>query len=142
MAVAEVTIDEVLETFQLFDDWEDRYRYIIDLGRQLPELPERYRTETYKVRGCASQVWFNVNRSGDTPPRLIFEGDSDAMIVKGLMAILFLIYSGRTAREIMETDVQAILDRLDLAQHLSPMRTNGLFSMLQRIDQMAAAAAA
>ena len=142
MAVAEITIDEVLETFQLFDDWEDRYRYIIDLGRKLPELPERYRTETYKVRGCASQVWFNIKRSGDTPPRLIFEGDSDAMIVKGLMAILFLIYSGRTAREIMETDAQAILDRLDLAQHLSPMRTNGLFSMLQRIGQMAGAAAA
>lgn len=142
MAVAEVTIDEVLETFQLFDEWEDRYRYIIDLGRQLPELPERYRTETYKVRGCASQVWFNVERSRDTPPRLIFQGDSDAMIVKGLMAILFLIYSGRTAREIIETDAQAILDRLDLAQHLSPMRTNGLFSMLQRIDQMATAAAA
>lgn len=76
------------------------------------------------------------------PPRLTFEGDSDAMIVKGLMAILFLIYSGRTAHEIMETDAQAILDRLDLAQHLSPMRTNGLFSMLQRIGQMAAAAAA
>ncbi len=139
---AEVTIDEVLETFQLFDDWEDRYRYIIDLGRKLPNLPEQYYTEAHKVRGCASQVWFNVKRSGDTPPRLIFEGDSDAMIVKGLMAILFLIYSGRTAREIMETDAQAILDRLDLAQHLSPMRTNGLFSMLQRIGQMADAAAA
>ncbi len=142
MAIAEVTIDEVLETFQLFDDWEDRYRYIIDLGRKLPELPERYRTEAYKVRGCASQVWFNARRSSNIPPRLIFEGDSDAMIVKGLMAILFLIYSGRTAREIMETDAQPILDQLDLAQHLSPMRTNGLFSMLRRISEMAAAAAA
>ena len=105
-------------------------------------MPEQYRTEAYKVRGCASQVWFNARRSGEIPRRLIFEGDSDAMIVKGLIAILFLIYSGRTAREIVEIDAQPILDQLDLAQHLSPMRTNGLFSMLKRIREMAVAAAA
>ena len=142
MAVAGTTIDEVLETFQLFDDWEDRYRYIIDLGRKLPNLPEQYYTEAHKVRGCASQVWFNAEQSADTPPRMILEGDSDAMIVKGLMAILFLIYSGRTAAEIIEADAEAILEQLDLAQHLSPMRTNGLFSMMKRIRQMATAAAA
>jgi cysteine desulfuration protein SufE len=142
MAATQTTIDEVLETFQLFDDWEDRYRYIIDLGRKLPELPEQYHTETYKVRGCASQVWFHIRESGDSPPRLILEGDSDAMIVKGLMAILFLIYSGRTAREILETDARPFLDQLDLTQHLSPMRTNGLFSMMGRIGELAAAAAA
>ena len=141
MAPAKTDIDEVLDTFQLFDDWEDRYRYIIELGRKLPDLPAEYRTDAYKVRGCASQVWFNAEQSTDAPPRMIFEGDSDAMIVKGLMAILFLIYSGRTAGEILETDAPSILDQLDLTQHLSPMRTNGLYSMLKRINEMATAAA-
>lgn len=142
MTIAETTIDEVLETFELLDDWEDRYRYIIDLGRKLPELGQEFHTDAYKVRGCASQVWFRAREDGGQPLRLVFEGDSDAMIVKGLIAILFLIYSGRTPREIASTDAQPILDRLDLAQHLSPMRTNGLYSMMRRINEMAAEAAA
>lgn len=140
MAIDDITLEEVEETFELMDDWEDRYRYIIDLGRKLPPFPEDQRIDHNKVRGCVSQVWLIVESDGGdngAPERLSFIGDSDAHIVKGLVALMMLIFSGRTRDEIKAIDARAILDRLGLADHLSPMRTNGLFSMLGRIGEMA-----
>ena len=139
MYLEETSLEDVEETFALMDDWEDRYRYLIELGRKLPPLSEAEQTEENKVRGCASQVWMVIRPDPDDADRLVFIGDSDAHIVKGLIAVLLLIFSGKTASEISAIDARAILERLGLAEHLSPMRTNGLFSMLQRIGDMAVA---
>ena len=133
-----VTLEDVVETFELMDDWEDRYRYIIELGRKLPPLPEEAYTDANKVRGCASQVWFISREEEGGEPRLILLGDSDAHIVKGLIALLLLIFSGKTRAEIRQTDAREILESLELEQHLSPMRANGLHAMLGRIQQLAA----
>jgi cysteine desulfuration protein SufE len=131
-----MTIENILADFQLLDDWEDRYRYLIELGRALPPLPEAARTEANKVRGCASQVWLAAEVNGaaaGAAPRLIFKGDSDAHIVRGLIAILFTIYSGRCADEIVRIDVQGVFRRLGLAEHLTRQRSNGFASMVERI---------
>jgi cysteine desulfuration protein SufE len=131
-----MTLENILADFQLLDDWEDRYRYVIELGRALPLLPEAARTEANKVRGCASQVWLATEVNGATAgaaPRLSFKGDSDAHIVRGLIAILFAIYSGRCADEIVRIDVQVVFRRLELAEHLTPQRSNGFASMVERI---------
>jgi len=130
-------IDEILENFELLDDWEDRYRFVIDLGRQLPAFPEEARTEDNRVRGCASKVWL-VSETRDEPPALVLKGDSDAHIVKGLIAVLLGLYSGKRPDEILALDAKAVLDQLGLEGHLSPMRTNGLFSMVERIRAIAA----
>ena len=135
MSLENTTIVEILDTFELLDDWEDRYRYIIDLGKQLPKLAESEMTDAYKVRGCQSQVWLVPDVSGDG--KIYLRGDSDAFIVKGLVALMLLIYSGKTAAEILATDGRGILDQLGLASHLSPLRANGLFSMLERIQAIA-----
>ena len=137
MTLSDLTIEHVIETFELLDDWEERYRYIIDLGRKLPKLPEHAYRDENKVRGCVSQVWLICEYDENSPPALSFKGDSDAHIVKGLIAILFLIFSGRRAEDILATDARAILDQLGLANHLSPLRTNGLFSMVKRIGHFA-----
>jgi cysteine desulfuration protein SufE len=138
------TIDEIVENFELLDQWDDRYRYIIELGRTLPPLPEAARTETNKVRGCASQVWLltHVKPDGAGGPRLSFEGDSDAHIVKGLIAILFALYSGKRAQEILETDALALFDRIGLRANLTPQRSNGLRAMVERVRAEARAALA
>jgi len=131
-----MTLENILADFQLLDDWEDRYRYVIELGRALPLLPEAARTEANKVRGCASQVWLATEVNGATAgaaPRLSFKGDSDAHIVRGLIAILFAIYSGRRADEIVRIDVEGVFRRLELAEHLTPQRSNGFASMVERI---------
>ena len=131
-----MTLEKILADFQLLDDWEDRYRYVIELGRALPPLPEAARTEANRVRGCASQVWLATEVNGATDGaalRLIFKGDSDAHIVRGLIAILFAIYSGRCADEILRTDAQGVFRRLGLAEHLTPQRSNGFASMVERI---------
>jgi cysteine desulfuration protein SufE len=131
-----MTLRNILADFQLLDDWEDRYRYVIELGRSLPPLPEAARTEANKVRGCASQVWLATEVNGATAgaaPRLSFEGDSDAHIVRGLIAILFAIYSGRHADEILRIDAQGVFQRLGLAENLTPQRSNGFASMVERI---------
>ena len=138
MEIDGTTLSEVEETFGLLDDWEDRYRYLIDLGRNLPPFPEEARIEENKVRGCVSQVWLIAAPAPDNPDHMVFAGDSDAHIVRGLVALMLLIFSDKSREEILATDARAILDRLGLAQHLSPMRTNGLYSMLQRIGEMAA----
>ncbi|MGH6925502.1 MAG: SufE family protein [Propylenella sp.] len=127
------TIDSLVEDFGFLDDWEDRYRFVIELGKTLPDLPERERVDANKVRGCASQVWLVREVSGNGEPRLKFRGDSDAHIVRGLIAILFALYSGRTAREILEADAEAVFASIGLREHLTSQRSNGLTSMVARI---------
>jgi cysteine desulfuration protein SufE len=134
-----MTIDEILENFALLDDWEDRYRYVIELGRELDSLPEAERTAENKVRGCASQVWLatHVDR-GQTPPRLSFLGDSDAHIVRGLVAIAISLFNDKSPAEILATDAQAIFDRIGLREHLTAQRSNGLRALVDRIKADAA----
>lgn len=135
-------IDEITENFELLDEWDDRYRYLIELGRTLPELPEAARSETNKVRGCASQVWVqtNVKPDGDAGPVLEFVGDSDAHIVRGLIAVLLALYSGKPAKEILSTDAVALFEKLGLREHLTPQRSNGFRAMVDRIQSDARAA--
>ena len=128
------TIDDLLADFDVLDDWEDRYRHVIELGRELAPLPESAHTAENKVKGCASQVWITSAVSGpQDDPILSFTGDSDALIVKGLIAIAFMIYSGKPARQILATDAGEILGKLGLAGHLTQQRSNGFASMIQRI---------
>jgi cysteine desulfuration protein SufE len=135
--------DEIAENFELFDDWEDRYRYVIELGRELPELPEARRTPATRVEGCASQVWLVPEvRSSPEGPRLHFQGDSDAMIVRGLIAVLIALISGRRLDEIRALDIRGELRRLHLDQALSAQRSNGLRAMVARIEDIARAAQA
>lgn len=135
------TIDELLADFEILDDWEDRYRHVIDLGRELPPLPEADHAPENKVKGCASQVWITSEVGGTADePVLRFRGDSDALIVKGLIAIAFMIYSGKSARQILATDAGEILGKLGLAGHLTQQRSNGFASMIQRIKADAQAA--
>jgi cysteine desulfuration protein SufE len=137
-------IDDIVENFTLLDQWDDRYRYVIELGRTLKPLPEAAHNEANKVRGCASQVWLltQVKRDGAAGPVLTFDGDSDAHIVRGLIAILLALYSGKGAREILDTDALALFDRIGLRDGLTPQRSNGLRSMVERIRAEAALAAA
>ena len=129
------TIDEIVDNFTLLDDWDDRYRYVIELGRTLPPLADSAHIDENKVQGCASQVWLvtHVQPNGAGGPVLTFEGDSDAHIVRGLVAILFALYSGKSAREILDTDALALFDRMGLRENLTPQRSNGLRSMVERI---------
>ena len=128
----------------MLEDWDDRYRYVIELGRGLSPLSERDRCEGNKVQGCASQVWLatTVRPNGAAGPVLSFSGDSDAHIVRGLIAILFAMFSGRHAREILSTDAIAMFERLGLREHLTPQRSNGFRSMVERIRSDARAALA
>jgi cysteine desulfuration protein SufE len=140
-----LSIDQVLADFELLDDWEDRYRYVIELGRAMPQFPEELRSETNKVRGCASQVWLASEVRAPRPgaaPVLHFQGDSDAHIVRGLIAILFAMFQDKTADEIMRLDARALFAELGLKEHLTPQRSNGFFSMVERIRNDARALAA
>jgi cysteine desulfuration protein SufE len=139
------TLSQIRADFAVLDEWEDRYRYVIELGRSLEPLPDDQRTDANKVRGCASQVWLATRlerAGGSVAPRLTFRADSDAHIVRGLIAILFAIYDGRTADTILETDPDPIFAELGLKEHLTPQRANGLVSMVSRIRSEAAAALA
>lgn len=129
-----MTIDEIRDNFALLDDWDDRYRYVIELGRTLDPMPEAEHSAANKVLGCASQVWLSkqVDRSGGEPS-LNYLGDSDAHIVRGLIAILLTLYSGRTPQHILATDALALFDELGFREHLTPQRSNGLRSMVERI---------
>jgi cysteine desulfuration protein SufE len=137
-------IVEIVDNFALLDHWDDRYRYVIELGRTLSPLAQAAHIEANKVRGCASQVWLltHVQPNGAEGPSLCFEGDSDAHIVRGLIAILFALYSGKHAREILDTDALALFDRIGLRENLTPQRSNGLRSMVERIRAEAKAALA
>jgi cysteine desulfuration protein SufE len=143
-AAATAAIDRIFEDFEFIDDWEERYRYVIDLGRDLPPFPESARTPANKVQGCVSQVWLETDRGDGADPVMRFIGDSDAHIVRGLVAIMLALFSGRRASEIASLDAEAVLKRLGLDEHLTPQRANGLRAMVARIrrDALAAQSAA
>ncbi len=130
-------IEDLIENFEFLEDWEDRYRYIIDLGRKLPPMDDALKTEASRVQGCTSQVWLVSHIDDNTPARMTFIADSDAHIVRGLVAVLLMIFSGKTAQEIKSTDIEGILNQLEFSQHLSPNRANGLHAMVKRIQATA-----
>lgn len=131
---AETTpLDRIFEDFSYLDEWEDRYRYVIDLGRDLPAFPDAARTPENKVQGCVSQVWLQTDIGAGKDPVIVYAGDSDAHIVRGLVAIMLALYSGKHASEIASTDAEPVLRRLGLDEHLTPQRANGLRSMVARI---------
>ena len=132
----DITSDDILDTLSFFDSWEDRYKYIIDLGRELPALEEQYRTEQNIVRGCQSQVWLNSRVDNG---RLYFDADSDAFIVKGLLAVVLAAYNDKTPAEILAFDIEEYFARLNLLKHLSVTRGNGLRAMVKRIQDAAQA---
>lgn len=134
------TIQTIRDDFSLLDEWEDRYRYVIELGEALPPFPDQQRNAANKVPGCVSQVWLTTERGTGTNPVITFTGDSDAHIVRGLVAIVLALFSGQTASKILETDAEATLKTLGLDEHLSPQRANGLRSMVKRIKRDAEAA--
>ncbi|MET0605705.1 MAG: SufE family protein [Beijerinckiaceae bacterium] len=134
-------LDAIIEDFSVLDDWEDRYRYVIELGKTLDPLPEAAHSDVNKVRGCASQVWLesHVDRSAE-PPRLSWKGDSDAHIVRGLIALALAFFNGRTPREAAEADALSFYRELGLVEHLTPQRSNGVRAMIERIKADARAA--
>jgi len=138
------TIDEIRDNFALLEEWDDRYRYVIELGRMLEPMPEAEHSLANKVPGCASQVWLSkkLDRTGGNGPVLKYLGDSDAHIVRGLIAILLTLYSGRSPQEILATDATAVFDEFGFREHLTPQRSNGLRSMVERIRSDARAALA
>jgi cysteine desulfuration protein SufE len=137
-------IDDIIGNFALLEDWDDRYRYLIELGRELPPLPAAAHNDANKVQGCASQVWLDtrVRPNGPGGPVLTFAGDSDAHIVRGLIAILFALYSGKSARDILASDAIDLFETIGLREHLTPQRSNGFRSMVERIRSDASAALA
>ena len=141
-----MTLAEIRSDFAVLDDWEDRYRYVIELGRALPAFPDALRTDANKVRGCASQVWLATHRvaaNGASGPndRMSLQGTSDALIVQGLIAVLFALYRDKSIADILATDAQAVFAELGLKDHLTPQRSNGLASMVERIKADAKALA-
>jgi cysteine desulfuration protein SufE len=137
-----MTLDQLMENFEALGDWEERYAYLIDLGKKLPGLPTEEKVEPNRVHGCQAMVWLKLEPDGQRPGTLHMRADSDAFIVRGLIAVLQLIYNGHTPAEIVEADARGILGRLGLDKHLSPTRKNGLFSMVERIRTLARAAGA
>lgn len=131
-------LDELVETFEFLGDWEERYRYLIDLGRKLPPMPEADHSDVNKVRGCMSQVWLTHTVNPGPPLTLQFHGDSDAHIVKGLIALLFELCSDRTPQQILDTDIGSAFARLGLESHITMNRRNGFYAMVERIKAMAA----
>ena len=135
--MAQADFEDLVETFELLEDWEDRYRHVIDLGKALPDMPEALKVPATKVDGCASQVWLHITTDNGV---LTFIGESDAIIVRGLIAVLMTLYSGLQVSEIGRIDVLAELGRLGLNEHLSSQRSNGLRAMVTRVVETAAAA--
>jgi cysteine desulfuration protein SufE len=136
--MATPAFEEIAETLEFLDDWEDRYRHVIEMGKAMPPLEDSFKVPAYKVQGCASQVWL---RPRIEDGQFDFQGDSDAMIVKGLIAILHALYAGLPVAEVVRVDAVAELGRLGLNEHLSSQRSNGLRAMVARIRESAAAAA-
>lgn len=138
--MAQPAFEDIADTFELFDDWEERYRHVIELGRALPGLDPALRVPAIKVEGCASQVWLRPVIAGEGPDATFdFEGDSDAMIVRGLIAVLHALYAGLPVSEVLEVDALAEMKRLGLDEHLSAQRSNGVRAMIGRIMESAAA---
>lgn len=141
--MATAAFEDIVETFDFLDDWEERYRHVIELGRAMPPLDAAFQVPATRVEGCASQVWLLPRIEGQGPgARFDFQGDSDAMIVRGLIAILHALYSGLSVAEVTEVDAPAELARLGLDEHLSSQRSNGLRAMVERIRKLAAETAA
>lgn len=139
--MASAAFEEIAETFAFLDDWEDRYRHVIELGKEMPALDAAFKVPSLKVDGCASQVWLRPMIEGQGADAVFrFEGESDAMIVRGLIAVLHALYSGLTVAEVLGVDALAELGRLGLNEHLSAQRSNGVRSMVERIRETAAAA--
>src|SRR5258708_16427670 len=130
-----MTVDEIRDNFGVLDDWDDRYRYVIELGRMVKPMPEAEHAAQNKVQGCASQVWLakQLDRSGGSEPVLNYLDDSDAHIVRGLIAILLTLFSGRTPRQILAADALSVFDEFGFREHLTPQRSNGLRAMVERI---------
>ena len=135
--MAQADFEDLVETFEFLDDWEDRYRHVIDLGKALPDMPEALKVPATKVDGCASQVWLHITIEGGV---LTFVGESDAIIVRGLIAVLITLYSGLEVAEIDKVDVVSELGRLGLNEHLSSQRSNGWRAMVTRVIETAAVA--
>lgn len=133
----DTTLSDVLDAFELLDDWEERYAYIIDLGKQLPDFPDDQRVEENYVHGCQSQVWL-IHYFDESDNRLYLMIDSDAMIVRGLAAIILVALNGKTPRDLLTTDVDELFEQLDLFRHISPTRGNGLRAMVGKIRDIAA----
>jgi cysteine desulfuration protein SufE len=127
--------DEIISDFELFDTWDDKYTYLIEMGKKLPILSEEYKTESNKIKGCQSNVWLHTNLKDN---HLVFEGDSDAMIVRGLVSMLIKVFSGQSPEEIAQTDLY-FMDKIGLKQHLSMTRANGLSSMIKQMKLYALA---
>ena len=134
--VTDTKLEELIEGFELLDDWESRFGYVLDLGKNLPPMDPADRTEANRVHGCQATVWMVGRFEGQAPPRLRLSAASDAHIVNGLIAILMIIYNGRTAEEAAALDPKPILAKLDLEEHLSPTRRNGLHAMVKRIREL------
>ncbi len=137
-----MTIDDLIENFELFDDWDDRYAYLMELGNKMPPLPDSEKTEENQVKGCQATVWLKESVIPGPPRRIEFLADSNSQIVKGLVAMLRLLYSGKTDEEILKTDAKQVFSKLGLDRHLSPTRSTGLNAMVQRIRGLAAEASA
>ena len=141
--MATAAFEDIAETFEFLEDWEDRYRHVIELGKAFPPLDDAVKVPATKVEGCASQVWILPRIEGDGPDaRFDFDGESDAMIVRGLIAVLHALYAGQTVSEVLRTDAIAELGRLGLDDHLSAQRSNGLRAMIERIRLLATETAA
>jgi len=139
--MATPAFEDIAETFAFFDDWEDRYRHVIEMGKAMPPLDLAFQVPAFKVTGCASQVWIRPQIAGQGPEaRFDFQGDSDALIVRGLVAVLHALYAGLTVAEVCQVDAAAELGRLGLSEHLSAQRSNGVRAMVARIREVAAAA--
>ncbi|MFI4875684.1 MAG: SufE family protein [Blastopirellula sp. JB062] len=134
-----LTAAELVEEFEFYDDPMDRFQFLIELGRQMPPLDDDYKVEAYRVQGCQSQVWL-VPQAGDQANQLYFLGDSDAQIVKGLVALLSMLLSYKTPEEILAYDLESLFDQIGLAQTITPSRANGFYNMVQRVRDLAAAA--
>lgn len=134
------SIQTIRDDFAFLDEWEDRYKYLIELGEALPPFPDEARDDAHRIQGCVSRVWMTVKKADGADPALHLEGDSDAHIVRGLVAIVLALYSDRKASDILATDAEQTLSELGLNEHLTPQRANGLRSMVKRIKQEASAA--
>ncbi|MFZ5801574.1 MAG: SufE family protein [Candidatus Omnitrophota bacterium] len=137
MALGSLTLEKMFQNFEVFPEWEDRFRYLIDLGRQLPPMDEALKTEVNRVHGCMSQVWFVIKPAEEGSGKIDFLASSDAHIVKGLIAVLWIACAGKTAEEIQTLDLEGVFGRLGLESQLSINRRNGFYAMVKRLRELA-----
>ncbi len=133
-----MNLDEIVDIFDILGDWDQRYQYLVELGEKLPPMPEEFRIEDNKVKGCMSQVWVHAYRDREQPERIHFHGDCDTSIIKGVLALLIQLVDGKTAEEIQQLDVDEFFSRLKLDEHLSPNRHFGIYALVELMKQQAA----